>query len=1043
MFGPAPGGKGMNGRVEASTVYNGMLVAGGSFTQAGDSAIAYLASWDGSSWRSLGPALNGPVRALAVYNGALIVAGGFTQAGAVAANHIAQWNGATWSALGSGTDREVTSLALYGASLAVGGYFATAGGTPSTRVSLWNGSAWTALGSGVRGGLGGGVVYALAEYNGDLIAAGEFTLAGGLPASNIARWNGVGWSTLGAGTNARVASLAIYGGALVAGGRFTQAGGVATSGVARWDGATWSALDAGVSGTPCAAFPTEVRALVAEGDTLFAGGRFVNAGGDTARFVAMWNGASWTPLGSGIKGSTASSEAADADGDGISDCDELGIWGTNPHAFDTDGDGMNDGGELVLTSPPGDSSYAAVNDPDGDGLNNALDRDSDNDGINDLDERGGYTIKGGRLSTPPDSFVTSSDPLKVDTDGDSLSDGEEAFIFRTDPLVRDTDGDSLSDGFEAHGFTWSYPAVGLPGGANYFPGTTPHPVFLDPRNADSDGDGVSDGTEVNTWHTNPGCADTDGDGINDGDTLTVRFINAAGDTVTALYLEDGTDTDLDGQINALDANADWPNGLQINTDMRDRTEVAYGASVLNAHQAAGWILNPGVQDTDGDGYDDGYEVISNTDPLDARSHVVTIVIPADADSDGVFNHEEQVLGTNALNADTDGDSLRDGEELDPRGVDQNRDGLTGDDLDGVMESAGTDPLSLDTDSDAETDRDEYVGYGGSFTSDPRCADSDNDGLSDSLDVAIGANPLLSDTDGDGLPDNYEQTFKPIGTIPNAPDTDLDGLNDWMEVVVWHTDPRSNGDQDADGITDADEVLTYRTDPLDTDSDRDSLADGEEINTLGTNATRADSDSDLARDGDELSSLGTDPLAPDSDADGLPDGAEMFAGTNPLVGDTDGDGIADGQDLDLTSEGVETLALEDGGLYAGGNFASAGGKPSLFIARWDVTGTNVELPPDLAGGGPSALLLAPPRPNPARGRATFRYALPREGAVWLTIHDARGRTIATIVSAQQAAGMHAAIWLGRDDHGARVAPGVYYARLEAPGGVETARIAVVR
>jgi hypothetical protein len=62
---------------------------------------------------------------------------------------------------------------------------------------------------------------------------------------------------------------------------------------------------------------------------------------------------------------------------GISDDDENNIYGTNPNLADTDADGVDDGVEL---------SYWGNNwngDPDGDGVINLLDPDSDNDGILD------------------------------------------------------------------------------------------------------------------------------------------------------------------------------------------------------------------------------------------------------------------------------------------------------------------------------------------------------------------------------------------------------------------------------------------------------------------------------------------------------------------------------------------------------------------------------------------------------------------------------------------------------------------------------------
>ena len=72
--------------------------------------------------------------------------------------------------------------------------------------------------------------------------------------------------------------------------------------------------------------------------------------------------------------------AVDTDRDGLSDQDEIHIYGTNPAQADTDGDGMDDGDERAFWGE------AWLADSDGDGLINLLDPDADNDGVKDGDE---------------------------------------------------------------------------------------------------------------------------------------------------------------------------------------------------------------------------------------------------------------------------------------------------------------------------------------------------------------------------------------------------------------------------------------------------------------------------------------------------------------------------------------------------------------------------------------------------------------------------------------------------------------------------------
>ncbi|MGP8217568.1 MAG: hypothetical protein ACLQQ4_18515 [Bacteroidia bacterium] len=64
--------------------------------------IMFGVNIEAQSWSALGSGMNGYVNALTVYNGNLIAGGSFTTAGGNAANNIAEWNGTSWSALGSG-----------------------------------------------------------------------------------------------------------------------------------------------------------------------------------------------------------------------------------------------------------------------------------------------------------------------------------------------------------------------------------------------------------------------------------------------------------------------------------------------------------------------------------------------------------------------------------------------------------------------------------------------------------------------------------------------------------------------------------------------------------------------------------------------------------------------------------------------------------------------------------------------------------------------------------------------------------------------------
>jgi hypothetical protein len=71
-------GYGVNGEVNAIVIYNGNVIAGGTFTSAGTTPLSNIASYNGSSWTALGQGVNGVVYALAVYNNELYAAGIFS-----------------------------------------------------------------------------------------------------------------------------------------------------------------------------------------------------------------------------------------------------------------------------------------------------------------------------------------------------------------------------------------------------------------------------------------------------------------------------------------------------------------------------------------------------------------------------------------------------------------------------------------------------------------------------------------------------------------------------------------------------------------------------------------------------------------------------------------------------------------------------------------------------------------------------------------------------------------------------------------------------
>ena len=104
---------------------------------------------------------------------------------------------------------------------------------------------------------------------------------------------------------------------------------------------------------------------------------------------------------------------------------------------------------------------------------------------------------------------------------------------------------------------------------------------------------------------------------------------------------------------------------------------------------------------------------------------------SDSDGDGLSDAEEDALGTNPNDDDSDDDGLLDGAEVN---------------------DYGTNPLDDDSDSDNLTDSEEINTYG----TNPLSADSDSDTLNDDVELFThNTDPNLADTDGDDVSDSDE------------------------------------------------------------------------------------------------------------------------------------------------------------------------------------------------------------------------------------------------------------------------------------------------
>jgi MYXO-CTERM domain-containing protein len=237
---------------------------------------------------------------------------------------------------------------------------------------------------------------------------------------------------------------------------------------------------------------------------------------------------------------------------------------------------------------------------------------------------------------------------------------------------------------------------------------------------DDDGDGVLDEDDSDDEDRNE-CRDSDGDTCDD--CVDYSSDDPTGETVDPD--DDGPDTDDDGLCDAgdpcTDPDGDGYGSPGFNLSGCTDTTADNCPNVANANQT----------DTDGDGQGDACDL--------------------DDDDDTLLDTEEDVIGTDPLDQDTDDDNIAEWDECSDPAACENTDG-----------DQDIDALDLDTDGDGVSDADEAgdtdlatvpVDTDSDLDPDFRDTDSDNDGILDGTDnCRVVVNPEQEDLDQDGIGD---------------------------------------------------------------------------------------------------------------------------------------------------------------------------------------------------------------------------------------------------------------------------------------------------
>jgi hypothetical protein len=233
-------------------------------------------------WTDVNGGTNGEIRKLLDFQGNLIAGGDFTNAGGVQARSIARLNNGQWEAMGAGLDGIVYDLEVYEGSLYAFGDFDIIGSNTNGKdVAIWNGTSWDDAGLGTDG-----AVYAALSFDGKLYYGGDFNTVNNINIKNIAEFTGESVNNIAGPNVATIYDIIDWNGKLTCSGNIKSD--TLVQGIIQFNGEQWSTL-IGMDEVALSDSTAEFRSLlIMDGELIVTGKFFIESLMIFGRGLAKW-----------------------------------------------------------------------------------------------------------------------------------------------------------------------------------------------------------------------------------------------------------------------------------------------------------------------------------------------------------------------------------------------------------------------------------------------------------------------------------------------------------------------------------------------------------------------------------------------------------------------------------------------------------------------------------------------------------------------------------------------------------------------------------